>query len=41
MIARCEECTGRAYDTMKVEEKRGGPAAHAVVISKPCCGKQA
>jgi len=41
MIARCEECAGRAYDTMKVEEKRGGLAARAVVFSKPSCGKRA
>jgi len=39
MIARCEECAGRAYDMMKVEEKRGGLAACAVVFSKPSCGK--
>jgi len=26
---------------MKVEEKRGGLAARAVVFSKPCCGKRA
>ena len=41
MIARCEECAGRAYDMMKVEEKRGGLAARAVVFSKPRCGKRA
>ena len=41
MIARCEECTGRAYDMMKVEEKRGGLVARAVVFSKPSCGKRA
>jgi len=41
MIARCEECTGRAYDMMKVVEKRGELAARAVIFSKPCCGKQA
>jgi len=41
MIARCEECAGRAYDMMKVEEKRGGLAARAVVFSKPCSGKRA
>jgi len=39
MIARCEECAGRVYDMMKVEEKRGGLAARAVVFSKPSCGK--
>jgi len=38
MIARCEEFTGRM---MKVEEKRGGLAARAVVFSKPSCGKRA
>jgi len=26
---------------MKVEEKRGGLAARAIVFSKPCCGKRA
>jgi len=41
MIAGCEECAGRIYDIMKVEEKRGGLAAHAVVFSKPSWGKQA
>ena len=41
MIVRCEECTGRAYDIMKVEEKRGELAAHAIVFSKLSCGKQA
>ena len=41
MIARCEECAGRAYDMMKVEEKRGGLAARAVVFSRPSCGKRA
>jgi len=41
MIARCEECAGRAYNMMKVEEKRGGLAASAIVFSKLCCGKRA
>jgi len=41
MIARCEECASRTYDMMKVEEKRGGLAARAVVFSKPSCGKRA
>ena len=41
MIARCEECIGCTYDMMKVEEKRGGLTAHAVVFSKPSCGKRA
>jgi len=35
MIARCEECTGRVYDMMKVEEKRGRLVARAFVFSKP------
>ena len=47
MIARCEECAGRAYDMMKVEEKWGGLAARAVdlgsraVVREPSCGKRA
>jgi len=41
MIAGCEECAGRAYNMIKVEEKRGGLAARAVVFSKPSCGKRA
>ena len=41
MIARCKECAGRTYDMMKVEEKRGGLAARAVLFSKPYCGKEA
>ena len=41
MIARYEELTGHVYDMMKVEEKRGGLAAHAIVFSKPSCGKSA
>jgi len=40
MIARCQQCAGRTYDMMKVEEKRGGLVAHAVVFSKPSCGKR-
>jgi len=39
ILARCEECTGQTYDMMKVEEKRGGLVARAVVFSKPSCGK--
>jgi len=39
MIARCKGCAGHTYDMMKVEEKRGGLVARAVVFSKPCCGK--
>jgi len=41
MIARCKECAGHMYDMIKVEEKRGGLAARAVVFSKPYCGKEA
>jgi len=33
MIGRYDECAGRVYDMMKVEEKRGGLVAHAVVFS--------
>ena len=40
MLARCEECAGRAYDMMKVEEKRGGLAARGIVFSKSSCGKR-
>jgi len=40
-IARCKECASRAYDLMKVEEKRGGLTARAVIFSKPCCRKRA
>ena len=41
MIARCEECASRTYDMMKVEEKRGGLVARAVVFNKQSCGKRA
>jgi len=41
MIARCEECAGRTYDMIKVEEKRGELVARAVVFSKSSCGKRA
>jgi len=41
MLARYEECTGCMYDMTKVEEKRGGLAARAVIFRNLRFGKRA